>query len=469
MKHLICALIICLSVQAMGQNGEILAKPKVDERVELLSIVFRLAECQEYSARRFPKYVESIEQHFGPYRDHEIIQYVKKTLRPHGIGYDAVMCMAISITDHFPFEPLVPFSDEIPEARWGKKRASTFLKLLNDFYQVAQCKQFFEDNKNLYTTASQSFHEVYSALDVQWYSEFYGEKPKGEFRIINGLGNGGANYGPHITVNDKEIVYAIMGTWSVDSLGAPMYRVDDYFPVLLHEFNHSFINHLVKLYSAELVKSGKKIYPPLEERMRAMAYGNWEVMFAEAIVRAAVIKYLKDHHHEQSLIDSRLNNEINIGFLWTAELVEELERYDRNRDQFPTLESFMPELVKFFEGIAANINALEEAVQKRRPKVVAFGPFENGSQEVDPRLQRIEITFDKAMKGSGNSISYGAKGKKAFPKISEAVYSEDKKSVSIALQLEPNKRYQFVLTRRSFTSEDGFGISDYEVNFRTKN
>ena len=468
MKHLICALIICLSVQAMGQNGEILAKPKVDERVELLSIVFRLAECQEYSARRFPKYVESIEAHFGPYKNHELIKYIKNTVRPSGVGYDAVMNMAISLSDNYPFVPLVPFSDDIPEARWGKKKATKFLEMLNAFYLEANAQKFFEAQEALYRQASENFSKVYEALDVHWYASFYGEEPKGEFRIINGLGNGGANYGPHITVNDKEIVYAIMGTWSVDSLGAPMYRVDDYFPVLLHEFNHSFINHLVKLYSAELVKSGKKIYPPLEERMRAMAYGNWEVMFAEAIVRAAVIKYLKDHHHEQSLIDSRLNNEINIGFLWTAELVEELERYDRNRDQFPTLESFMPELVKFFEGIAANINALEEAVQKRRPKVVAFGPFENGSQEVDPRLQRIEITFDKAMKGSGNSISYGAKGKKAFPKISEAVYSEDKKSLTIALQLEPNKRYQFVLAGRSFTSEDGFGISDYEVNFRTK-
>jgi hypothetical protein len=128
----------------------------------------------------------------------------------------------------------------------------------------------------------------------------------------------------------------------------------------------------------------------------------------------------------------------------------------------------MPELVKFFNGIAANIHEIEEKVEKRRPKVVAFGPFENGSQAVDHSLEHIEIAFDKAMKGSGYSISYGPKGKKAFPKISEAVYSEDKKTVTIALQLEPNKRYQFVLTGVSFTSQDGFGLSNYEVNFKTK-
>lgn len=468
MKQLFSVVILCFVVSAFGQDAELLAKPKVDERVELLSIVFRLADCQEYSFQRYPKYVESIEAHFGPYKNHELIKYIKNTVRPSGVGYDAVMNMAISISENYPFEPLVPFSDDIPEARWGKKKATKFLQLLNAFYLDANAQKFFEEQRPLYRSASEKFTKVYEVLDVHWYASFYGEEPKGEFRIINGLGNGGANYGPHITVNDKEIVYAIMGTWSVDSLGAPMYRVDDYFPVLLHEFNHSFVNHLVEMYSAELANSGKKIYPPLEERMRAMAYGNWEVMFAEAIVRAAVIKYLKDKHHDKTLIDSRLSNEINIGFLWTAELVEELERYDQNRDQYPTLESFMPELVKFFDRIAANINALEEAVENRRPKVVAFGPFENGSQEVDHRLDRIEITFDKAMRGNGYSISYGAKGKKAFPKIGEVVYSEDKKSVTIALLLEPNKRYQFVLTGRSFTSEDGYGIPDYEVNFRTK-
>ncbi|HAU55450.1 MAG TPA: hypothetical protein DCW66_20150, partial [Sphingobacterium sp.] len=49
-------LIILFSLSFMltyGQRNEIMDKPKVDERIELLSIVFRLAGNQEYSSAIF--------------------------------------------------------------------------------------------------------------------------------------------------------------------------------------------------------------------------------------------------------------------------------------------------------------------------------------------------------------------------------------------------------------------------------
>jgi hypothetical protein len=80
----------------------------------------------------------------------------------------------------------------------------------------------------------------------------------------------------------------------------------------------------------------------------------------------------------------------------------------------------------------------------------------------------MEITFDREMKANRYSIGIGAKGEKALPKIGEVHFSEDKKTLFISLQLEPNKSYQFMLSGRNFVSEDGFGITDYEVNFKTK-
>lgn len=457
-----------MTFNTYGQESKILAEPKVDERVELLSIVFRLADSREYSSKRFPNYVERIEEHFNPYKDHELIKYIKKKLRKKGVGYDAVMYMAISISDKYPFQPIVPFSKEIPEERWGKKRASKFLHLLNKFYKDTDCQKFFNSNHTLYKTASANFKKVYDELDIKWYQEFYGQKPKGEFRIVNGLGNGGGNYGPSITINGKEFIYAIMGTWSVDSLGVPQYEVDDYFPTLLHEFNHSFVNHVVEKYHIDLSKSGKPIFGVLKDKMESQAYGTWQTMYAEAVVRAGVIKYLKDHKYSNEFIQTELNDEINRGFLWTNKLVQELERYDQNRDKFPTLESFMPELVKFFDKVADNIIEIEKEVNSRRPKVVEMKPFENGSQLVNHNIKKIEIIFDRPLKGKGYSINEGKKGYKAFPEMGEITYSEDKKSVLIELKLKPNKEYQFVLTGWSFKSQDGYGINNYEINFKTK-
>lgn len=108
-------LLLILNSTSCQQQSKTLAESKVDIRVELMSIVFRLADSEEYSSRRFPKYINSIEAHFNAHKEHELISYIKETLRPKGVGFDAVMAMAVSITDTYLFEPLNPFSETAPQ------------------------------------------------------------------------------------------------------------------------------------------------------------------------------------------------------------------------------------------------------------------------------------------------------------------------------------------------------------------
>jgi hypothetical protein len=469
MRKIIGGFILLFSLNTFAQNKSVLKKPAVDQRIEMLSIVFRLADSREYSSHKFPEYVDKIEAHFDKYKDHELIRFIKKLRKKRGVAYDAVMSMAIHISQPPELTPLIPFSNEAPDSRWGRKNATKFLELLNDFYTDADCESFFLSNRELYKTSSDRFLKVYNELDVNWYLNFYGQKPKGEFVIVLGLGNGGGNYGPKIIYPDgRESVYAIMGTWSVDSMGLPEYKTANYFPTLLHEFNHSFINHLVVKNKTELKNSGQEIYRQVKDVMRSQAYGNWKTMISEALVRAAVVKYMKDHHFEEEAITKELNVQLDRGFLWTGDLVEELERYDSQREKYPSLESFMPEIVKFFNATASNMEELIIKTDEKRPNVVSIEPFENGRQNVDYNIKKIIIHFDRALKGKGYSIANGRKGDKAFPEMGEITYSEDKKSVIIEVELKPDKNYQFVLMGWSFKSPDGFGIKDYEVNFKTK-
>jgi len=43
------------------------------------------------------------------------------------------------------------------------------------------------------------------------------------------------------------------------------------------------------------------------------------------------------------------------GFFWIEELVEELENYDKQRDKYPTLESYMPKLAEAYKNWAENM------------------------------------------------------------------------------------------------------------------
>ncbi len=343
---LIALMAIIFSCDSKSQTLE---PPKVDKRVELLSITFRLAGADEYSSERYPDYVEKINTHFEPYKNHQAIQFIKDRLRRENIGFDAVMLYAISISDSYPFTPLIDFDTEIRDERWKPESARRFLELLNEFYEDASVNEFFEDNEGLYEFASSNFQKVFEELDVDWYSQFYGEDPKDEFRIVNGLGNGGGNFGPSLIKGDSKVAYAIMGTWSVDSLGVPNYPVEAYFPTLLHEFNHSFVNHVVEKYHPQLEESGKKLLKPIKKEMYKQAYQDWTTMMAEAVVRAAVVKYLRDHEYPEEVVEGEVQEQIDRSFWWTRELALELDRYTLDRETYPTLESFMPEIVKFFE------------------------------------------------------------------------------------------------------------------------
>ncbi len=468
-KNTISTLLLLLSIIAFAQKPSDLITSKVDNRVELLSIAFRLADAEEYSSDVFPDYVNEIEKHYGDYKDHDLIKYIKLIREENGIAYDAVMSFAISITEPPNMVPIIPFSETIPEKRWGKETALKFLNLLNQFYIDTNSEQFFSEHKKMYQLTSQAFEKVYENLNLQWYENFYGQEPKGQYKIINAVGIGDMGYGPKIILpNGKEVIYAIMGVSELDSKGAPKFSKDTHFPTVLHEINHSFVNHLIEKFKSELHKSGVAIYKPIQPLMRKQAYTHWPIMISEALVRASVIKYMKDNNSDKELIKKEIKEQLTKGFIWTENLVNELERYDNNRDKYPSMESFMPEIVKFFNQTALNIDSLMQKFDEKTPKVVSMRPSINDSVKVDHSIKKITFNFDQALNGQGYSINFGQKGKQAFPKIGDVIFSANRTSVTMEVSLEPNKEYQFILTGLAFKSKDGYELADYEVYFKTK-
>ena len=57
--------------------------------------------------------------------------------------------------------------------------------------------------------------------------------------------------------------------------------------------------------------------------------GSWETMIKESLVRAAVIKYMKDHQFDKKQIENEAKEQVWRKFLWINELTEELENYDK--------------------------------------------------------------------------------------------------------------------------------------------
>ena len=66
MKSITTLFFSLLTFFSLGQKTNTLDRPKVDERIEILSIVFRLAESEEYNSKRFKRYTDKIETYYTP-------------------------------------------------------------------------------------------------------------------------------------------------------------------------------------------------------------------------------------------------------------------------------------------------------------------------------------------------------------------------------------------------------------------
>jgi hypothetical protein len=300
---------------------------------------------------------------------------------------------------------------------------------------------------------------------VNWYGSFYGKEPTETFVIVNAPAIWDSNYGPSINLSDGERkVYAIMGTWKIDDFGMAIFPKDAYLSTLIHEFNHSFVNSLIDKNEEAFKKNGERIFDQVKGKMYVQHYSNWKTVLYEALVRASVIKYMLDHHFDRGIIQDAIRREVGKGFLWIEKLVEELQKYSDNRAVYPTLERYMPELIKAYNGYADFVEKYEE----NRPHVISINEFANGDTDVSAEIKTITVNFDKPLAGKGYSIFHGNKGEDAFPKMGSIIYSDDKKSVIMEVSLEKKKEYQFIMKGWSFKTADGIGISDYEINFQTK-
>ncbi|MCL2531480.1 MAG: DUF4932 domain-containing protein [Oscillospiraceae bacterium] len=148
----------------------------VDERVELVSLVFRLAGLFSSTIHRTETpHHEKLELHFKQHKRHQAMKAAKKFklylpqipiyalhLAKHGEDFvfvpRAYMNLAPLYKDNSLLNPIV---------------AAQFTPLLNDFYQATQFGAFFHAHSIFYEKQASAFAEnYYHQIDLAWFSKY---------------------------------------------------------------------------------------------------------------------------------------------------------------------------------------------------------------------------------------------------------------------------------------------------------
>lgn len=463
------------------EKAETSVQVETDPRIELMSLIFRLAGNPEYNQGRIDSYNQNVESQFSSFRDHQVVQLAKKLRETRGVSYDAVMGMAVHVTDAFSLKERIPF-DPQPETldrRWTPELAREFLEVARRFVEVSDFKAFIQAHEDLYTLAASRMQAVMEEHNVvDWIGDFFGSRPGARFELILGMLNGPGNYGAGIKLsNEEEILYCILGVWGTDEEGNPKFS-QQVLPTVVHEFCHSYCNPLVEKHIAELETPGNEIFARVKEAMSRMAYSDWETMMKESLVRASVIRYLRARFGEEAA-QRAVQSEIKRQFFWIGGLSGLLGEYEENRETYATLDDFFPEITAFFQSFADRIDqdmiAFEQERRKRleklkadSPRIVSMVPS-NGAQDVNPNLQAIVIKFDRAMKDNQWAVM---RLSDKFPeKGGEVFFDETKKIFTIPVKLEPDTEYELGLNAEGFygfASEDGDPLYPVVIRFKTR-
>ncbi len=451
----------------------------VDPRIELTSIIFRLAGHREYNQCRVPSYAADMDTHFAGLEQHEAVQLARLLSRTRGLGYDAVPALAVHLADvqdcagRVPWDPLPRGLDQ----RWTPELARRFAAAACRFAADSDFPSFWNAHQDIYAVARDRMRVLVQDQGIPaWYGRFFGAREGLPFFMELGLANGPANYGARVFLPEGEELHSIMGVWQSDKNGQPMFP-NQALPTVVHEFSHSAVNPCIDAHAAQLAASGEVLFPLVREAMSRQAYSSWNTVMRESLVRACTLRWVAEAWG-RPVADTMAEKEQHNSFYWVPELARLLESYEAERHTYPDLAAFMPRVVEFMDEWAADgprrVAAITEpweaekrALAAKAPRIVSITPAD-GATGVDPGLKEIVVVFDRPMKDRSWSV---VRADGMMPDFTGAAYDEGRTVLRLQVQLKPGQTYRFGLNDnhyRSFMDEQGNRLLPTVVEFSTR-
>jgi len=257
----------------------------VDERFELISLIFRLAGRPEHS-NTFTPYQQKLSDTFSEFSRHDAVIHA----RGWGLGFDAVLRFAVHMEwteNGFVLIDTNDFLINHSSGSWNKERAEVFIELVNDFYLATGFATFFRDNIPYFLEHSERFrYQLYDNLNKDWFYS-HGISPDVMRAVISPATsqNGYASLIHGADGNALALYGAIAGT------------ADDYsgwMSFLVHEFVHGFANAIAAEWY-EKHEFFRQFVNDSVDLVRMPFYSTGLIMANEYVTRAYTILYMVEN------------------------------------------------------------------------------------------------------------------------------------------------------------------------------
>jgi hypothetical protein len=285
----------------------------VDRRIELLSVISRLAGVPPFTEARTP-YAAAVDRHFAAFSDHPAVAATRTALHEHGVSYDAPMALAVYLGEDLRpirrLDPLPPGLDD----RWRGVDLAAYLAQVRRFAADSGFERFEDGQAGAHADAQARFADVARAPVVGFFDRVFGPRPGSTYRIVPGLLSGPYSFGVRAVRPDG--TQAVTPVMALDSPSLEF---------LAHEIAHSYVNPIFDARVEELAATARPLFATVEAQMRDQAYTTPLIMTNESVVRAVTVLLLADQAG-QAEADRSLAKDESLGFTWTRELAAAIDR-----------------------------------------------------------------------------------------------------------------------------------------------
>lgn len=449
MKKILISIIAILSVI---QAGYAQLTVKVDEKFELTSTVFFMAGVPEYWNCAIPSYRRDIIKELSPYELTEPIHFIRELNIQHAIGYNAVSTTAdmleikngkIRLQSQYDIAEIAQY-----DSRWTPELFAKYIKMLNIFYKQSNFHKFYTSHAELYKLAEDRINSHIAGTATEWFKSFYGKELSPDIKIYISLVNGPSNY----AINSGVLLGMMCDKDSLPAANPSTVSV------LIHELGHHYANPIVDSYWHQMEASANKIFPHVKDQMRKIAYGDAKTTMVEWLNRLFVLMYSKETGDDW--YRANLSRELKNGFIWMERSVKFMDNFYANRDKYPTVEDFMPQLIGFLNYTADNFDFVLREIEISRPYITNIYPILE-SDITD--ASEVVITFSEPMLGSYGFMGWPSNTIPIEFDFKNIHWSKDYRKCTIPLfpdKMEKGKAYGIKLSSKAFISAKYFWLDD---------
>ena len=311
--------------QAALPDSDVAVRLQVDSRIEIISILQRLAGAREYSAAVPGPYARAVDEYFSRFRDHPAVVRTEKLRREHGIVFDAPMNLAVQL-DPTTFAPLVPLSPRPAnlDERFEGVDLELYLTEIRAFAAETRFERFFRDQAAYFEAVESRLRDLLeSQISARKWLDAYLDRSSGaRIRIVPGLLTGPSSYAARRQPErGSQETYQVVSLENPDSNGLPR-PTSASRATAVHELGHSYVNPLISELPADHRSELERAYAWVDTSMQGLAYTNTLTMLRETAVRALVAEYTRSS--EPDAVRRLVDEDLESGFVWLPWVLDKL-------------------------------------------------------------------------------------------------------------------------------------------------